>query len=150
VVEAKIKQFSHCLCMGISPPPIALESCSNPQKPQQAFASAMKEICWFGVLFFFCEWHYEWRIFKPFWHTSSGPGLFTPCSLCNRNERLAEIRNSHTKTSRSHVALCENFSGPVSTTDPVKGSKDAESLVVYTRKKFFCLGMQIFCECHSS
>jgi len=38
------------------------------------------------------------------------------------------------------VALRRNFSGPVCSTDPVKVSKDAASLLVCTRKKFFCLG----------
>jgi len=33
------------------------------------------------------------------------------------------------------VAWCRNLSGPVSATDPVKGSKDSASLVVCTRKK---------------
>ena len=32
-----------CPCAGISPLTIALESCSNPQKTQQVFASAMKK-----------------------------------------------------------------------------------------------------------
>jgi len=47
------------------------------------------------------------------------------------------IQAVHTKTARSHVALCRNFSGPVSTTDPVKSSKDSA---------FFWWGMRIFCE----
>jgi len=34
----------------------------------------------------------------------------------------------------------ENFSGPVSSTDPVKVTKDAASLLVCTRKKFYWLG----------
>ena len=45
-----------------------------------------------------------------------------------------------------HVALCGNFSGPVCSTDPVKVSKDVASLLVSTRKKFFCLGLRFFCE----
>jgi len=36
-----------------------------------------------------------------------------------------------------HVALHGNFSDPVNTTDPVKGSKDATSLVACTWKKIF-------------
>jgi len=44
------------------------------------------------------------------------------------------------------VALCGNFSGSVCSTDPVKVSKDAASLLVCTRKKFFCLGVRVFCE----
>jgi len=41
------------------------------------------------------------------------------------------------------VALCENFSGPVCSTDPVKVSKDAASLLVCTRKKIL-LGACVF------
>jgi len=44
------------------------------------------------------------------------------------------------------VALHGNFSGPVSATAPVKGSKDAASLVACNRKKFFGWEVQIFCE----
>jgi len=43
-----------------------------------------------------------------------------------------------------HVALHGNFYGPVCSTDPVKVSKDAASLLVCTRKKFFCLGIAGF------
>jgi len=45
------------------------------------------------------------------------------------------------------VALPKNFSGPVCSTDTVKFSKDAASLLVCTRKKN-CLGVQVFCEWH--
>ena len=48
-----------------------------------------------------------------------------------------------------HVALCKNFSSRVCSTDPVKVSKDAASLLVGTlffQKKFFCLGGEFFCE----
>jgi len=38
------------------------------------------------------------------------------------------------------VALRGNFSGPVCSTDLVKVSKNAASLLVCTRKKIFCLG----------
>ena len=38
------------------------------------------------------------------------------------------------------MALRGNSSGPVCSTDPVKVSKDAASLLVCTRKKIFCLG----------
>ena len=38
------------------------------------------------------------------------------------------------KTAGSHMALRGNFSGPVSTTDSVKGSKDSASLVLCTPK----------------
>jgi len=48
--------------------------------------------------------------------------------------RLAKIGNSRTKTTGSHVALRGNFSGLISATDPVKGSKDAASLLVCTHK----------------
>ena len=44
------------------------------------------------------------------------------------------------KNVQTHVALHGNFSSPVCSTDPVKVSKDATSLLVCTRKKFFCLG----------
>jgi len=43
------------------------------------------------------------------------------------------------KTARSHVALRGNFSGPLSATDPVKGTTDLASLVLCTWKKFFWL-----------
>jgi len=59
--------------------------------------------------------------------------------------RLAEIRNSRAKTTGLHVALHGNFSGLVRATDPVKGSKNAPSLLVFTRKSF-CMGERIFCE----
>jgi len=36
-----------------------------------------------------------------------------------------------------------NFSGSACSTDPVKVSKDAASLLVCTRKKIFCLGAGI-------
>jgi len=45
-----------------------------------------------------------------------------------------------------HVALRENFSGPVSAMDLVEVSKDAASLLVCTRKKSFWLGWRIFFE----
>jgi len=44
------------------------------------------------------------------------------------------------KTAGSHVALHENFSSPVSTADTIKSSKDSESLVVCTWKKFLVGG----------
>jgi len=44
------------------------------------------------------------------------------------------------KNTEMHVALCENFSSPVSATDLVKVSKDAASLVACTRKRIFWLG----------
>jgi len=47
---------------------------------------------------------------------------------------------SEKNNTETHVALQGNFSGPVSSTDPVKVSKDAASLLVCTRKKLFCLG----------
>ena len=43
-----------------------------------------------------------------------------------------------------HVVLRGNFSGPVCSTDLVKVSKDAASLLVCTQKKFFCLGVRFF------
>jgi len=43
-----------------------------------------------------------------------------------------------------HVTLRENFSGLVCSTDPVKVSKDAASLLVFTRKKFFAWGCGFF------
>jgi len=50
------------------------------------------------------------------------------------------------KNAETHVALHRNFSGPVRSTDWVKLSKDAASLLVCTRKKIFCLGLWVFCE----
>ena len=59
--------------------------------------------------------------------------------------RFRVFREKNTET---HVAFYRNFSGPVSATDLVKSSKDASSLVACTRKSFFWLGVQIFCEWH--
>jgi len=47
---------------------------------------------------------------------------------------LVGFEDFHGKTTRLHMALHGNFSGPVSATDLVKNSKDLASLVVYTRK----------------
>jgi len=58
--------------------------------------------------------------------------------------RPAKIVNSHAKTKGLHVALSRNLSGPVSATDPVKGSKDAASLLVCTRKKIFAWAVGFF------
>jgi len=44
------------------------------------------------------------------------------------------------KTAGSHVALRGNFSGLVSATDSVKGSKDLTILVLCTQKKNFLVG----------
>jgi len=44
------------------------------------------------------------------------------------------------------MALHRNFSGPVSTTEPGKSSKEAASLVAGIRKKFFGWEVQVFCE----
>jgi len=44
------------------------------------------------------------------------------------------------KTADSLVALRGNFYAPVCSTDLVKVSKNAASLVDCTRKKFFCVG----------
>jgi len=51
---------------------------------------------------------------------------------------LASGRNQRfKKKNETHVALCENFFGLVSTTNPVKSSKDTASLVDCTQKKFW-------------
>jgi len=50
------------------------------------------------------------------------------------------------KTAGSHVVLRGNISVPVSVTDLLEVSKDAASLVVWTRKKFFGWGVRVFCE----
>ena len=57
---------------------------------------------------------------------------------------LAKIWNCCAKSTGSHMALCENFSSPVSATDLIKGSKDAASLLVCTRKKIFAWELCIF------
>ena len=44
------------------------------------------------------------------------------------------------------MALHRNFSGPVSTTEPGKSSKEAASLVAGIRKKIFGWEVQVFCE----
>jgi len=48
------------------------------------------------------------------------------------------------KITETHVALRRNFSGPVSTTVPVKVSKDTASQVPCTRKKIFDWGCGFF------
>jgi len=44
------------------------------------------------------------------------------------------------------MALHGNLSGPVCSTDLVKVSNDAASLLVCTQKNFFSLGLRVFCE----
>jgi len=44
-----------CFSNSITPQPIALESCSSPQKTQQVFESVMKKKFKFGFQIF-CEW----------------------------------------------------------------------------------------------
>jgi len=63
--------------------------------------------------------------------------------------RTRVIQAVRKETAASHLALHGNFSSPVSVKDPVRSSKDAASLVVWTRKKIFWLGVRIFCDwCH--
>jgi len=57
---------------------------------------------------------------------------------------LAAFGDFREKNTKMHVALCGNFSGPVSATDPVKGSKDVASLLVCTQKKFWGGGCGFF------
>ena len=58
-----------CLSNGITPQPIALESCSNPQKTLQVLESAMKKI-----LFFFVNDVISKVRFWPFWLMLPGLG----------------------------------------------------------------------------
>jgi len=51
----------------------------------------------------------------------------------------AKIGDFWEKNTERHVALWENFSGPVSTTDLVNGSKDVASLVACTQWNIFWL-----------
>ena len=62
--------------------------------------------------------------------------------ICNLFNTLTSglIQAVHKKRAGSHVALHGNISVPVWVTDLVEMSKDTASLVVCTRKKFFCLG----------
>ena len=48
------------------------------------------------------------------------------------------------KNAEMHVALRGNFSAPVRVTDLVEVSKDAASLLFYTRKIFFAWGCVFF------
>jgi len=48
------------------------------------------------------------------------------------------------KNTEAQVALSGNFSSLVSATDPVKGSKDAASLLVCTRKNVLLEGCRFF------
>jgi len=59
--------------------------------------------------------------------------------------RLAAFGDFQINT-ETHVTLCRNFSGSVSDTDLVKASKDATSLLVCTREKFFGWEVRISCE----
>jgi len=52
-----------CLINAIAPPPIALESCSNPQKIWQVFWSALKKIFFGWGLQIFYEWCRKWSSF---------------------------------------------------------------------------------------
>jgi len=60
--------------------------------------------------------------------------------------RPAAFGDFREKKSETHTALRGNFSAPVRVTDLVEVSKDAASLLVCTRKKFFGWGMCMFCE----
>ena len=62
--------------------------------------------------------------------------------------RPATFGDFRKKNAYTHVALRENISAPVRVTDLVEASKDAASLLVRTRKTFFCLGAAFFCEWH--
>jgi len=48
-----------------------------------------------------------------------------------------KIQAVRVKTDGSHVTLRKNFSHLISTTEPVKSSRDAASLAVCTWKKLF-------------
>jgi len=50
------------------------------------------------------------------------------------------------KNTETHVALHGNYSAPVLVTDLLEVSKDAASLLVCTRKKYFGWGVRVFCE----
>ena len=58
--------------------------------------------------------------------------------------RPAGFGDFRKKNALTHVALCRNFSSPISSTDPVKGSKDTTSLLVCTRKNFLLGGYGFF------
>jgi len=60
--------------------------------------------------------------------------------------RPAAFGDFRKKNTKSHVALRGNLSDPVNATDPVKGSTDAASLLVCTRRKknFFLGGCGFF------
>ena len=53
---------------------------------------------------------------------------------------------SKKKNNQTHMALRGNYSVPVQVTDLIEVSKGAASHLVRTRKKFFCSGVQIFCD----
>jgi len=59
----KKQGYFSCLTNRIAPQRIALESCSNPEKTQQVFESAMKKKLWFWV---FCEWCHNQNSFTLF------------------------------------------------------------------------------------
>jgi len=71
--------------------------------------------------------------------------LLKCCLLPFLNNLAPEwFRGFSEKNAWKHVALHGNFFGPVCSTDLVKVSKDATSLLVCTRKKLFCLGSAVF------
>jgi len=67
-------------------------------------------------------------------HSTLSLTLWCPAAFGNFQEKITE----------TYVALCRDFSSLVSVNDLVKVSKDAASLVAYTRKKFFWLGVADF------
>ena len=58
----------------------------------------------------------------------------------------AGFGDSRAKTTRLHVALRTRNAGAESSGELFKGSKDAASLLLWTRKKLFGWGLRIFCE----
>jgi len=56
----------------------------------------------------------------------------------------SRIRASRVKTTRSHMALRAHNSGAESGRELFKGSRDAASLLVCTRKNFFVGGADFF------
>jgi len=71
-----------------SPLPIALESCSNPQKIRQVFSSALKNIFFDWGLQIFCEWCHKWSSFRAILAHVTWPMTQPLCQIISLNFSL--------------------------------------------------------------
>jgi len=78
---------------------------------------------------------------KPFLEETTYKAL---TGFINTSWHPAAFGDFRENTAETHVALRRNFSGLVSATDLVKGSKDTASLLVCTQKNFLLGGCRFF------